>query len=473
MQKAVPEERALPTGPAELFAALGESRWRLGAAGVEARRERLRRLGAALEAGREALLAALAQDLGKPAPEALLTEYYPIMGELRHALRHLRAWMRPRRVGTPLTLLGTRSRIRWEPKGRVLILAPWNYPAYLVFAPLISALAAGNAVMVKPSEKAPATEAFIADLLGTTFAPQVVAVVTGGAEVAQALVDLPFDHIFFTGSPAVGRKVMAAAARNLAGVTLELGGKSPALITEGADLDQAARRIAWAKWINAGQTCVAPDYVLVPEALEAAFLGRLQAQAEALFGTAPLEGGSYGHLIDAGAFARLRGLLQATRGRVVFGGEVREETLGFAPTVVAGLSPQDPLMGEELFGPILPVLPYRDRGEALAILRSHDDPLASYLFTGSGAETEGWLRDTRAGGTVVNHAVLHLANPALPFGGRGNSGFGACHGIHGFQAFSHARAVLQVGWLDMVGFTFPPYGGRLQALVFRFLDWIF
>jgi len=455
-----------------IFEAQRESRWRLGAEGAEARRSRLRRLQSALETRKEALQAVLAADLGKPAPEALVTEYHPVMGELKHALRHLAGWMRPRRVGTPLALLGTRSRIHWEPMGRVLILAPWNYPAFLVFAPLVSAIAAGNAVVVKPSEKAPATAAFIAELLRSTFPPEEVAVVTGGPEVAQALVELPFDHIFFTGSPAVGRKVMAAAARNLSGVTLELGGKSPALVTEGADLDLAARRIAWAKWINAGQTCVAPDYVLVAAAQEQAFLVKLKEQAETLFGKAPLDEGAYGHLIDAGAFARLKALLQATRGERVFGGELREGSLGFAPTVVRGVSLDDPLMGEELFGPILPVLSYRSREEALSILRSLANPLASYLFTAGDAEAEAWLRDTRAGGTVLNHAVLHLANPGLPFGGRGNSGFGACHGLFGFQAFSHARAVLKVGWLDMVGLTFPPYGGRLQALVFRILDWI-
>jgi aldehyde dehydrogenase (NAD+) len=458
--------------PTPLFQAQAGGRWSLGASTAAERRARLRRLQSALEARREAFLAALLADLGKPGPEALLTEFHPVMGELKHALRHLTGWMRPRRASTPLTLFGTRSRIRWEPKGRALILAPWNYPAYLVFAPLISALAAGNAVIVKPSEKAPATEAFIAELLGATFPPEEVAVVTGGPEIAQALVELPFDHIFFTGSTGVGRKVMEAAARNLASVTLELGGKSPALITETADLDLAARRIAWGKWINAGQTCVAPDYVLVPEALEQAFLGKLKEESVELFGAAPLEGAAYGHLIDSGAFSRQRALAQATKGELVFGGGLREGTLGMAPTVFRAVALDDPLMAEEIFGPILPVLSYRNREEALAILRRFENPLASYFFSSDAAEVEAWLRDTRAGGTVVNHAVLHLANPALPFGGRGASGFGSCHGIHGFQAFSHPRAVLQAGWLDMVGFTFPPYGGRLQAFVFRILDWI-
>jgi aldehyde dehydrogenase (NAD+) len=460
------------SGVKAVFEAQEAGRWRLGASSARERKDRLRRLQAALATRKAGLTEALAADLGKPTVEALVTEYHPVMGELKHALRHLDSWMRPDRVGPPLTLLGTRSRIHWEPKGRVLILAPWNYPAFLVFAPLVSALAAGNAVVLKPSEKAPATESFIAGLIRDTFPPEEVAVVTGGPEAAQELVALPFDHIFFTGSPAVGRKVMEAAARNLTSVTLELGGKSPALVGEGADLDLAARRIAWGKWINAGQTCVAPDYVLVPAALEQAFLARLRAQAERLFGARPLDDGAYGRLVDVGAFARQRALLAATKGELVFGGELREGARSLAPTVFRAVAPDDPLMGEELFGPILPVLAYRDREEALAVLRRLGDPLASYLFTADPAEAEAWLRDTRAGGTVVNHTVLHLANPGLPFGGRGTSGLGSCHGVHGFRAFSHARAVLKAGWLDMVGFTFPPYGGRLQALVLRVLDWI-
>lgn len=452
------------------FEAQGLRRWELAAEGAAARVARLRRLKAAMEAARPALLEALAQDLGKCGPEAHLTELHTTWMELNQAIRKVGRWMQPRRVGTPLTLMGTRSRVHVEPKGRVLILAPWNYPVFLTLAPLVAALAAGNTVILKPSEKAPATERILAKLIREAFPVNEVAVLTGGPELAEALLELPFDHLFFTGSTRVGRLVMAAAAKHLASVTLELGGKSPALITEGADLDRAARRIAWGKWINAGQTCVAPDYVLVPAKLERDFLERLRSAATDLFGADPLASGAYGSLVDHAAFARQKALLEQGGGEVVFGGQMDEARLRLAPTVLRNVPLASPLMKEEIFGPLLPVVAYQDRAEALAILRDLDEPLASYLFTGGGEEA--WIRDTRAGGTVVNHTVLHLANPALPFGGRGPSGMGAYHGEHGFRAFSHERAVLKAGWFDPIRLTSPPYAGSLKAWAFRVLRWL-
>ncbi|MFN8012258.1 MAG: aldehyde dehydrogenase family protein [Holophagaceae bacterium] len=454
------------------FEAQSTRRWVHSAEDPAARRARLRRLKEAMEAARPALLRALAEDLGKCAEEAHLTELHTTWMELNLALRKVGRWMKPRRVGTPLLLLGTRSRVRFEPRGRVLILAPWNYPVFLTLVPLIGALAAGNTIILKPSEKAPATERVLAEMLGTAFPKEEVAVFTGGPEVAQALLDLPFDHLFFTGSTRIGRLVMAAAAKHLSAVTLELGGKSPALVTEGADLDLAAKRIAWGKWINAGQTCVAPDYVLVPEALERPFLERLRAEVEALFGADPLASAGYGKLIDRPAFERQQALLAKGGGERVFGGEVDEARLRMAPAVVRAVPLDSPLMREEIFGPPLPVIAYKDHAEALAILRGLDEPLASYVFTGSGAEAEAWLRDTRAGGSAVNHTVLHLGNPALPFGGRGPSGLGAYHGEHGFRVFSHQRAVLEAGWYDPIGFTKPPYEGWLAKLAFRFMRWL-
>lgn len=455
-----------------LFAAQEPRRWILGAEGPAARRARLQRLKGLLEARRVEFLGALRADLGKPAEEAHLTEFHTVMEELNHALRQLGRWMRPRPVATPVSMLGTRSFILPEPKGRVLILAPWNYPCYLLLAPLVAAIAAGNAVFLKPSEKAPASEAFLAALIRDAFDAEDVALVTGGPEVAQALLELPFDHVFFTGSTRVGRLVMAAAARHLASVTLELGGKSPALLTEGADLDHAARRIAWAKFTNAGQTCVAPDYVLVPAARQDAFLAALGREVRSLYGDEALAGGSYARIIDGEAFARQKALLRGTRGTVVFGGVLDEASRGLSPTVLRDVPAEDPLLQEEIFGPILPVVAYAGRAEALAFLRERGDPLASYLFTADRQEAAGWIRDTRAGGTVVNHAVIHLANPNLPFGGRGASGLGAYHGVHGFDTFSHRRAVVELRWLDTLAYYFPPYTGRLKALAFRLLRWL-
>lgn len=465
-----------PASPLEAirsaFEAQGPRRWIHHAEGPEARVARLSRLKSAMEAARPALLAALKADLGKCEAEAHLTELHTSWMELNLAIRKVPRWMRPRRVGTPLLLAGTRSHVRFEPRGRVLVLAPWNYPVFLTLVPLIGALAAGNTVVLKPSEKAPATERALAEMIRSAFPPEEVAVFTGGPEVAQALLDLPFDHMFFTGSTRVGRLVMAAAAKHLSAVTLELGGKSPALIAEGADLDLAAKRIAWGKWINAGQTCVAPDYVLVPEPLERPFLERLKSEVEALFGPDPLASEAYGTLIDRPAFERQRALLAQGGGERVFGGEMDEARLRMAPAVVRALPPESPLLHEEIFGPPLPVVTYRDRAEALAFLRGLDEPLASYVFAGDGAGAEAWLRDTRAGGSAVNHTVLHLANPALPFGGRGPSGLGAYHGEHGFQVFSHRRAVLEAGWYDPIAFARPPYTGRLSAFVFRLMRWL-
>jgi aldehyde dehydrogenase (NAD+) len=253
-------------------------------------------------------------------------------------------------------------------------------------------------------------------------------------------------------------------------VTLELGGKSPAVITENADLVQAAQRIAWGKWINAGQTCVAPDYVLVPAAMEQAFLQALVGSVRALFGVDPLTSPAYGRLVDPAALQRQKTLLESSGGEIVLGGRMDEK--GLEPTILRNVAMDSPLMWEEIFGPILPVVTYTRRAEVHAILRDRDQPLASYFFTRDQAEADQWLRETRAGGTVVNHAIVHLGNPHLPFGGRGPSGMGACHGRHGFESFSHARAVLAAGWLDTVAWTFPPYGGALKRWVFRALRWL-
>jgi aldehyde dehydrogenase (NAD+) len=458
------------------FAHLQAQRWDLQREGPEARLRRLKRLRSALEAHEAALTAALHADLGRHPRETFLIELAPLREELAFALRRVGRWMRPRRVGRPLTLLGTRSEVRPEPKGAVLILAPWNYPVYLLLGPLVAALAAGNAVMLKPSEKAPATEAALAALLREAFPDGEVQVATGGPEVARGLLELPWDHLFFTGSTRIGKEVMAAAAKHLGSVTLELGGKSPALVTEQADLGAAARRIAFGKWANAGQTCVAPDFVLVAESVQAPFLKALEAEVHRAYGSAAaaLENADYASLIDGGAYARQCGLLDsalAEGAQLAFGGQRDPAQRRLAPTAVTDLPPDHPLMREEIFGPVLPVVSYRDRVEALRILRERDEPLASYLFCAR-AEEEDWLRDTRAGGTGIGQTLLHLANPHLPFGGRGPSGLGAYHGEHGFWTFSHARAVLRQGPLEPLRLYLPPYGGRLKALAYRMLRWL-
>ena len=464
--------------PELLDARLAALRTRAAALALESpaqRRARLARLAAAYDAHRPRLAEALARDLGRHPLESELIELHPTGAELRHAVRHVKAWMKARPVGTPLSLFGTRSWIQPEPKGTVLILAPWNYPVFLLLGPLVAALAAGNAVMLKPSEKAPAMEAALLALVREAFPDGEVDVATGGPEVAEALLARPWDHIFFTGSTAIGRKVMAAAARHLCPVTLELGGKSPALVTATADLGKAAEAIAWGKLINAGQTCVAPDYVLVAAAVLPAFLERLAGAFARQAPGDPTASADYASLVDGPAFDRQRSLLegaQAAGARVVLGGQMDAARHRLAPTVLTGVPLNHPLMKEEIFGPLLPVIPYGSDAEALAVLRGLDEPLAAYFFAGSRAEERDWIRRTRAGGTALGQTVIHLANPGLPFGGRGPSGLGAYHGEHGFWTFSHARSVLRQGPLALLGLYHPPYRGALKALAFRLLRWL-
>lgn len=464
--------------PEALDARLAALRRRANALAQETsaeRQARLRRFADVYDAHRARLAEALRQDLGRHPRESELIELHPTGAELRHALRRVKAWMKPRRVATPLSLLGARSWIQPEPKGVVLILAPWNYPIFLLLGPLVAALAAGNAVLLKPSEKAPVTEAALGALIREAFPDGEVELATGGPEVAEALLASPWDHIFFTGSTRIGKKVMAAAAVHLSPVTLELGGKSPALVTASADLRHAAEAIAWGKLINAGQTCVAPDYVLVQRDVQAPFLEALRVAFDRQQPEDPTTHADYASLLDAAAFDRQRALFEgalAAGARLAFGGAMDAARHRLAPTVLTEVPLDHPIMREEIFGPLLPVVTYGRDEEALAVLRGLDEPLAAYLFAGSRAEEEAWIRRTRAGGTALGQTVVHLANPNLPFGGRGPSGLGAYHGEHGFWTFSHARAVLKQGPFEPLRLFRPPYSGPFKALRFRLLRWL-
>jgi aldehyde dehydrogenase (NAD+) len=439
------------------------ARWRVAATTAAERNEKLRRLKRAIVSRTDALYAALLGDLRKHSVEVELTELQPALGEINHTIKLLKRWMRPHKVASSLLLAGTSSEIRYEPKGVVLILAPWNYPFGLTVNPLVAALAAGNCVILKPSEKAPATSRFLAELVRDTFDESEVALVEGDASVAEALLELPFDHIFFTGSTRIGKIVMAAAAKNLASVTLELGGKSPVVVDESANIAQAARRVVWGKFINAGQTCVAPDYVLVPESRKREFLDETRAAIGEYYGAtdeARKASPDYCRLVDAGAFARMRALVEeAIRGgaRVEVGGEFDPAERFVAPTVLSEVRPEMGVMSEEIFGPVLPVLGFESLDEAVGFVRSRPKPLALYVFAENQRAVDKVLAETSAGGTAVNTVVMHLANPNLPFGGVGESGVGSYHGHYGFKAFSHERAVLRQGPLSMAQRFFPPY----------------
>jgi len=453
-----------------LFTAQQANRWRVARSGAAERRAKLARLADVIVARREEILAAAHADFRKPATEVELSEIDPVLEEIRHARRRVARWMRPRRVPTNLLLTGTASEVRFEPRGVALILAPFNYAFSLAVSPLVAAIAAGNCAVLKPSEKTPHTSALLARLLAEVFDAAEVAVVEGGAAEAEALLALPFDHVFFTGGIRVAKLVMAAAARHLASVTLELGGKSPAIVDETADLRASAERIVWGKFWNAGQTCVAPDYVLVHERRAAAFLGEVRRALSAFYGAddaARARTPDFCRIVDDEHFARLADVLARTvaAGAVVeAGGQTDAAQRYIAPTVLSGVTLAHPVMEEEIFGPILPVLTWTDADEALTRIRPLGKPLALYVFSKRPAFVEHVLAHTTAGATAVNATMLHYANPHLPFGGVGASGMGSYHGEYGFRAFSHERAVLRQRWPALVRFFFPPYDGPLPRL---------
>ncbi|NTY01185.1 aldehyde dehydrogenase family protein [Deinococcus sp. JMULE3] len=472
------QTQTLPTDLQALFERQRAHRWTAAQSTPAQRQAILRRLHDAIKAHRVPLADALRADLGKSRAEAEITELHPVLEEIQHAIRRLPRWMAARRVDTPVVLAGARSEIQPQARGVTLVLSPWNYPVNLALAPLVASLAAGNTVILKPSEKAPHVARALRNLLEATFDPALVAVVEGDADAARTLTELPFDHIFFTGSTAVGKHVMRAASANLTSVTLELGGKSPALIDRSADLNLTAERLAWGKLLNAGQTCVAPDYVLVPEAQRDALILRLDEVIARRYGDrAWLRAGpDYGRMVDAASVERLHHLTRQSvqmGARIVLGGEFSPAERFISPTVVADVTPDMPLMQEELFGPVLPVVTYRSLDDALNLIRRLDAPLALYLFSGDDAVTRRVQRETTSGGMVVNGTVVHLSNPHLPFGGVGPSGMGNYHGEHGFRTFSHERAVLTEPTRSPVRFLYPPYGRpgpRLVAWALRLLE---
>lgn len=464
----------MTTAPRALFDGQLETsiRWRTSGAGE--RVARLRRLRDAMMARRTEFHAAFHQDFAKPSAEVDVSELLPVLEEVRHATGSLRRWMRPRRAWPTLPMLGTSARVAPQPRGRVLIIAPWNYPLGLCFGPLVSALAAGNTVILKPSELTPAVSGLMARIVAETFPPDEVALVEGGPEVSQALLDLPFDHVFFTGSPAVGRLVAAAAARHLAGVTLELGGKCPAIVTPSADPRDAAETLMWGKLLNAGQTCVAPDHVFVHRDVRDAFVAECRKAIARRFGDAPAErrqSPDLARIVSTRHAERLAGLLTdaVERGaRVLAGGETDTAGRYVEPTLLGEVPPGARIMDEEIFGPILPILEYGDLDELITAINARPKPLALYVWGRNRDETGRVLAETSSGGACVNHCVIQFAHGRLPFGGVGESGFGAAHGHYGFLAFSHQRAVLGSGRLRPDRLFFPPYAPWRR----RLLGWL-
>ncbi|MGE0707463.1 MAG: aldehyde dehydrogenase family protein [Planctomycetota bacterium] len=425
------------------------------------RREQLRAIERMVTDHEERLFEALRADLGKPAAEAYGGEVGFIREEVHFTLKHLRRWTRPERVKTPLVNAIGKSEVVREPLGVVLIIGPWNYPVQLVLAPLIGAIAAGNCAVLKPSELAPHSSALLGELVPQYLDPAAVRVVEGGVPETTALLEQRFDLIFFTGSTRVGKVVMAAAAKHLTPVVLELGGKSPCIVSADVNVPTAARRIVWGKFFNTGQTCVAPDYVLVHRSVERPLIEAMGTALREFYGADPRQSPDYGRIINDAHHARLVGLL--ANAKVALGGEHDAAERYLAPTILEGVSPEHPVMQEEIFGPILPVLPVDSMDEAIAFVNEREKPLALYVFSNDGDDAERVLGGTSSGGACVNDTLSHLAVPDLPFGGVGESGMGAYHGRHSFEAFSHRRGVLKRWTFPDVKLRYPPYEGKLPT----------
>lgn len=426
------------------------------------RKEQLLHLKRALLKYETALHEALYTDLKKSPEESWVTETGFLLAELHVALKQLKTWMRPQRAGTNLVNLPSSSHIHSEPLGVVLIIGPWNYPLQLLLNPLVGAIAAGNCAVLKPSEFAPATAAVMKQLIEEAFPKEYILYMEGeGARVVPGLMgSFRFDHVFYTGSTTTGKRIYQLAAGQLVPVTLELGGKSPCIVESDAHVRVAARRIAVAKFSNAGQMCVAPDFVLVHRSVYEQFLTYLKQALQQFFSDDPAGNYNYGKIINETQLHRLVKLLDS--GQVAYGGQYDEQSLFLAPTILTGVAPDSPVMQEEIFGPVLPVIPFDTREQARAVIDLHPNPLAFYVYASDNIVQQSWISWVPSGGACINNCSWHLANPQLPFGGRGASGTGAYHGRYSFETFSHRKAVMKTPtWFDPA-IKYPPFKGRLK-----------
>ncbi len=416
--------------------------------------EQLRRLEEALKDWERPLCEALWQDLHKSYEEAVMTELSIVRGEIRDQIRHLRRWMRPKRVGSPLKMFPSTTRLYTQPLGTALIIAPWNYPVQLLLNPLVGAISAGCTAILKTSPYVPRVSQVLVQMIGSAFDERYVMAIDGHREVNTALLEQHFDLIFFTGSPALGRRVMEAAARNLTPVVLELGGKSPVVVSERADVRVAARRIAWGKTLNAGQTCIAPDYLVIHTSLKEEFVAEYRKALEMLHGKDCSQSPHYGRMVSTKAYERVSGYLAG--GKVLVGGGLKPEERYIEPTLLEVTNPEEAVMQEEIFGPVLPVLTYERSEEVVEFITSRPHPLALYFF-GPKREGKRLLRQTLSGGACINDTIMHIVNQKAPFGGVGHSGMGRYHGKESFLAFSHQRTVVSTTTLIDLPLRYMPY----------------
>ena len=415
---------------------------------------------------------ALFKDFKKNPSEVDITEIFPVTSEINHTINNLSKWMRDETVGTPITLIGSRSYIKYEPKGLVLIITPWNFPINLTFVSLINAISAGNSVIVKPSEITYNTSIIIKKIIEKTFKSNEVTTVLGGAETAKKLLKLKFNHILFIGSPLIGKIVMKSASKFLASVTLELGGKSPTIIDKNSNLKKAAKRIAWSKFLNNGQICIAPDYLLINKSIKKIFIKLLSKEIQKLYSVKPVESDSYCRIVNKNHFERLSKLLKDTTkkgAKILIGGKL-DKTINFIePTVIDNVDHKSKIHDEEIFGPILPIYEYNNIDEAITFINQKEKPLALYIFSNSNKNINKVLKRTSSGGICINHSTLHYSNYNLPFGGVNNSGFGRCHGIYGFKEFSNSKSIFrQYLPFSPTDLLVPPYN-RYKKIIIKYL----
>ena len=459
----------------KLFSAQKNNHYNVAQSRVRDRKKKLDALQRAIEITyRAQIIEALQKDLGKPRVETELTEIYQIVSEIKFAKRNLNHWTQKHKVSTPISMLGASSYYIFEPKGVCLIISPWNFPFNLTFGPLVSAIAAGNTVIIKPSEMTPNSSALMAKIVEHVFEENEIALVEGEVETSSQLLKLPFNHIFFTGSPQVGKIVMKAAAEHLTSVTLELGGKSPTVIDKTANIDKAAKKIVWGKFMNAGQICICPDYILIDKSVKTKFLASCKKWLHHYFSENPQTSNSYGRIVTDKHLQRLNSYLEnAKQLNATFevGGRTDADSKYIEPTIISDLKLESTLLEEEIFGPIMPILTYNNLDEAITYINSKERPLALYIFSKSKANIKQIINNTRAGGTCINNTHIHYANHNLPFGGINNSGIGKSHGFFGFKAFSNQRAVVKQHTFGVTELLFPPYSSLKEKLAKLTIKW--
>lgn len=459
----------------EVFNTLKANQFNIGNTTYKERIKKLITLKKALEFSyKQRIREALYSDFKKPFLETDFAEIYPVIDEINFVKRNLRSWMKKQRVDTPIALLGSSSWIRHEPKGVCLIISPWNYPINLTFVPLVSAIAAGNTVMLKPSEMTPNASKVMSDLVKEVFKEDEVILIEGGANTAQELLKLPFNHIFFTGSSAIGKLVMKAASEHLTSVTLELGGKSPVIIDDTINLGRTVKKIIFGKFLNAGQTCIAPDYVLIKDTIKDEFVVLFSKHLKTFYTEHPEASTSLCRIVNKRHFERVKAHLDdaiSKHATIEAGGSYNESDHFIEPTLISNLPEEASLLQEEIFGPILPIVTYKTVEEAVDYINTKEKPLALYIFSKNRKATEFILNNTRAGSTAINHNQLQFLNTNLPFGGSNNSGIGKSHGFFGFQEFSNQRSVLKQHTFGAVDLLYPPYNNFKQKIVDLTIKW--